>query len=172
MPPSSTYVCDTLPAPRLLVELPDPPPSTSRVLESSKQFTPRKLCVRHQRMADEGTNLKLQQVSLQIILFHFLLTYCATVTRCFAPRRTRSSQCSLVQLLFSFTSSPSLDSSRSLDHVLFLSVISPLRATRTPNPYRSFCHPTPRNLFQNLGVPRRHIPLPCSSGQSEVEMPG
>lgn len=24
----------------------------------------RKLCVRHQRMADEGTNLKLQQVSL------------------------------------------------------------------------------------------------------------
>jgi F-box/WD-40 domain protein MET30 len=26
----------------------------------------RKLCVRHQRMADEGTNLKLQQVRLTL----------------------------------------------------------------------------------------------------------
>lgn len=29
----------------------------------ASQPPPRKLCVRHQRMADEGTNLKLQQVS-------------------------------------------------------------------------------------------------------------
>lgn len=28
----------------------------------AEQAMPRKLCVRHQRMADEGTNLKLQQV--------------------------------------------------------------------------------------------------------------
>ena len=30
---------------------------------TSSQPAARKLCVRHQRMADEGTNLKLQQVS-------------------------------------------------------------------------------------------------------------
>lgn len=29
-----------------------------------EQVSPRKLCVRHQRMADEGTNLKLQQVCI------------------------------------------------------------------------------------------------------------
>ena len=32
------------------------------VNEAPTQAPPRKLCVRHQRMADEGTNLKLQQV--------------------------------------------------------------------------------------------------------------
>lgn len=32
---------------------------------------PRKLCVRHQRMADEGTNLKLQQVGTPSISTHF-----------------------------------------------------------------------------------------------------
>jgi F-box/WD-40 domain protein MET30 len=32
----------------------------------SEQLSPRKLCVRHQRMADEGTNLKLQQVCIFI----------------------------------------------------------------------------------------------------------
>lgn len=31
--------------------------------ESAPQPPAKKLCVRHQRMADEGTNLKLQQVS-------------------------------------------------------------------------------------------------------------
>lgn len=31
---------------------------------SSQQPQPRKLCVRHQRMADEGTNLRLQHVCL------------------------------------------------------------------------------------------------------------
>lgn len=34
----------------------------------AEQAMPRKLCVRHQRMADEGTNLKLQQV-------RFIVTY-------------------------------------------------------------------------------------------------
>ncbi|KAF8921532.1 WD40-repeat-containing domain protein [Mucidula mucida] len=77
---SNSYVCDTLPAPRLATgdspmlnqeedsdsevnvedhdhgaqetESGSPPPS--------QQPPARKLCVRHQRMADEGTNLKLQ----------------------------------------------------------------------------------------------------------------
>lgn len=31
--------------------------------DAAPQPPPRKLCVRHQRMADEGTNLKIQQVS-------------------------------------------------------------------------------------------------------------
>ncbi|KAI0340174.1 hypothetical protein BDW22DRAFT_1421922 [Trametopsis cervina] len=83
------YVCDTIPPAKLAkgsdspYRSPSPaqpplPPVTSfealvpsaRQLEESKdregyaQVAPppgRKLCVRHQRMADEGTNLKLQQ---------------------------------------------------------------------------------------------------------------
>jgi hypothetical protein len=35
---------------------------------------PRKLCVRHQRMADEGTNLKLQQVSYMGVIRLVCLT--------------------------------------------------------------------------------------------------
>ncbi|KAF9821571.1 hypothetical protein IEO21_00417 [Rhodonia placenta] len=94
---SSSYLCDTLPPPRLASESMSRPPSPSAVLppppaaafaapvvdnsslqlvtkpdashaESSSgsrtalaQPPARKLCVRHQRMADEGTNLKLQQ---------------------------------------------------------------------------------------------------------------
>ncbi|PPQ66855.1 hypothetical protein CVT26_009634 [Gymnopilus dilepis] len=66
---SSSYVCDTLPAPRL-ASLNDPPPlppveddpePPKHALPTWQQPPPRKLCVRHQRMADEGTNLKLQQ---------------------------------------------------------------------------------------------------------------
>jgi F-box and WD-40 domain protein MET30 len=92
-PLPSSYVCDTLPAPRLASGSSGPelepdrspsPPSMFEVTEemdtekeqetlpdtSEGQSTPapsqppaRKLCVRHQRMADEGTNLKLQQAS-------------------------------------------------------------------------------------------------------------
>ncbi|KAF8906063.1 WD40-repeat-containing domain protein [Gymnopilus junonius] len=67
---SSSYVCDTLPAPRLATvsdrpPLPPPPveddPEPKHAPPTWHQPPPRKLCVRHQRMADEGTNLKLQQ---------------------------------------------------------------------------------------------------------------
>jgi F-box/WD-40 domain protein MET30 len=88
--PDTSYVCDTLPAPRLAsvqsVRSPSPPssfqltddldartmaedeslPESSDVQNAPAQ---RKLCVRHQRMADEGTNLKLQQVSLSFLWF-------------------------------------------------------------------------------------------------------
>ncbi|KAF9002031.1 WD40-repeat-containing domain protein [Cyathus striatus] len=85
----ASYVCDTLPAPRLassdapnythepaisdpdlpLIIQPSPssPPNalahrySPSPPPSLQQPPPRKLCVRHQRMADEGTNLKLQQ---------------------------------------------------------------------------------------------------------------
>jgi hypothetical protein len=76
---SSSYVCDTLPAPRLASAgspRPDTPEMTfeppviivedNAMVSSQEHDNPapaRKLCVRHQRMADEGTNLKLQQVS-------------------------------------------------------------------------------------------------------------
>lgn len=52
---STGYVCDTIPAARLAGG--DMPPPVADV-----EHGQRKLCVRHQRMADEGTNLKLQQV--------------------------------------------------------------------------------------------------------------
>lgn len=63
----SSYVCDTLPAPRLALA-PGDGMHAQHVSHSPEpcsrppQQPPRKLCVRHQRMADEGTNLKLQQV--------------------------------------------------------------------------------------------------------------
>ncbi|KIJ69522.1 hypothetical protein HYDPIDRAFT_106166 [Hydnomerulius pinastri MD-312] len=93
--PTSSYECDTLPAPRLassqdsieseLSRSPSPPVSfnlinsslspaslmankdaeNKKLVQNTQGATPvppaRKLCVRHQRMADEGTNLKLQQ---------------------------------------------------------------------------------------------------------------
>ncbi|KII88778.1 hypothetical protein PLICRDRAFT_141328 [Plicaturopsis crispa FD-325 SS-3] len=84
----SSYVCDTIPAPRLAaagsssVNQASTAESTSHFEPSREDVAlahepehhravvepvvpspapPRKLCVRHQRMADEGTNLKLQQ---------------------------------------------------------------------------------------------------------------
>ncbi|KAJ7285593.1 WD40-repeat-containing domain protein [Mycena rebaudengoi] len=62
------YVCDTIPAARLAGP-DDPLPSSPPQYEPEPPPVPqivaqpaaRKLCVRHQRMADEGTNLKLQQ---------------------------------------------------------------------------------------------------------------
>ncbi|KAJ6546434.1 quinon protein alcohol dehydrogenase-like superfamily [Mycena vulgaris] len=67
---STGYVCDTIPPARLAAP-DDPLPVASSdepeldPIEQEPAHTdappPRKLCVRHQRMADEGTNLKLQQ---------------------------------------------------------------------------------------------------------------
>ncbi|KAG1756241.1 WD40 repeat-like protein [Suillus paluster] len=79
--PTTGYECDTLPAPRLAsgssldrssspfsnyrsVSAGSSPLSTTPDIEMHSTPTStaqRKLCVRHQRMADEGTNLKLQQ---------------------------------------------------------------------------------------------------------------
>ncbi|KAJ6513922.1 WD40-repeat-containing domain protein [Mycena vitilis] len=69
---STGYVCDTIPPARLaaaddpLPYGPDDEPDVEPIAEEPEQPhseapPPRKLCVRHQRMADEGTNLKLQQ---------------------------------------------------------------------------------------------------------------
>lgn len=105
---SSSYVCDTLPPPKLASGSssrscsPAPPPITvfdtpivdnaslATELKDAENHTEhdsnhptqpqppaRKLCARHQRMADEGTNLKLQQVSLVIycrVLYIVLFT--------------------------------------------------------------------------------------------------
>ncbi|KAJ2917651.1 hypothetical protein MD484_g2785, partial [Candolleomyces efflorescens] len=76
---NSSYVCDTLPAARLAsddapmvyeepVSEPSPPSRTPT------PAPPRKLCVRHQRMADEGMNLKLQQVRSSHLLSLRILT--------------------------------------------------------------------------------------------------
>ncbi|KAF7295134.1 hypothetical protein MIND_01051900 [Mycena indigotica] len=64
---STGYVCDTIPPARLAGPddplpcslLDDPEPEPPQIQADAP--LPRKLCVRHQRMADEGTNLKLQQ---------------------------------------------------------------------------------------------------------------
>jgi len=73
---TDSHSCDTLPparpsSPSFTVSEdqwssppPPSPPHPSLDLPSTilSQPTPRKLCIRHQRIADEGTNLKLQQV--------------------------------------------------------------------------------------------------------------
>lgn len=46
------------------------PQAMSNFTESSES-TKRKLCVRHKRMADEGANVAMQQVSLYQILITF-----------------------------------------------------------------------------------------------------
>ena len=77
-----SYLCDTIPPARLAVSSSDIQPiiaeSTVVVLDddvSHIETTPvnpsRKLCVRHQRMADEGINLKLQQVCLYSLMPYF-----------------------------------------------------------------------------------------------------
>ena len=92
---STSTLCDTLPAARLTKDtdtmasyakdqlepsvLPAVVLDDSRSLvikdslrkpsESSPQPAARKLCVRHQRMADEGTNLKLQHVRTRVVSF-------------------------------------------------------------------------------------------------------
>ncbi|KAG6869014.1 hypothetical protein C0993_005673 [Termitomyces sp. T159_Od127] len=61
--PPESYVCDTLPAPKLAAEHDVPAPRRPDQPQDVTPLhaTPRKLCFRHQRMADEGINLKLQQ---------------------------------------------------------------------------------------------------------------
>lgn len=92
--PSSSYVCDTIPAARLATGSGEIEPKhpmdfdTSTVHDESETPSthslkseqdsgspppPRKLCVRHQRMADEGTNLKLQQVCSARVLCETIL---------------------------------------------------------------------------------------------------
>lgn len=103
MPPSTelhtSKLCDTLPPPRLskdfdimsshiedelepavlpTVVLDDSRPlvikdSLRKPSETSPQLPARKLCVRHQRMADEGTNLKLQHVRTRPFFLSFVL---------------------------------------------------------------------------------------------------
>ncbi|KAJ7135014.1 quinon protein alcohol dehydrogenase-like superfamily [Mycena crocata] len=68
---STGYVCDTIPAARLAAaddllpfdstDEPELDPTPEPIPAHPDVPPPRKLCVRHQRMADEGTNLKLQQ---------------------------------------------------------------------------------------------------------------
>ena len=89
------YLCDTIPQAKLAqatTNHPPPPSSTSQTEKSSVSDSlgmglledvhpipgppQRKLCPRHKRMADEGTNLKLQQVrDCQISSVPIMLTY-------------------------------------------------------------------------------------------------
>ncbi|KAG6861733.1 hypothetical protein C0995_012737 [Termitomyces sp. Mi166 len=65
MSAAESYVCDTIPAPKRTADhdVRDTPVRDAAVHDVPQDLhsTPRRLCFRHQRMADEGTNLKLQQ---------------------------------------------------------------------------------------------------------------
>src|ERR1700761_68676 len=71
VPEKDSDSCDNLP-PARLPSLPPPIsfsrwPSPSHPSSVLSQPNSRKLCVRHQRIADEGTNLKLQQVCSPVL---------------------------------------------------------------------------------------------------------
>ena len=82
-----SLVCDTIPAPRLAdpdqdltldmqlfhdsaaFDDPDSPtPDLDQKMDATQQPQPRRLCGRHQRMADQGTNIKLQEVSPRFVI--------------------------------------------------------------------------------------------------------
>lgn len=108
--------CDTLPAAKIAV--PDltslavqRPPSPAVPYEvpteiSGKKgevmaMTARKLCVRHQRIADGETSLQLQQVLVHSnVSSTHILTLAHAVSRCTTIRRQRSGECDLDELLF------------------------------------------------------------------------
>jgi hypothetical protein len=79
VPEKDSDSCDNLP-PARLPSLPPPIsfsrwPSPSHPSSVLSQPNSRKLCVRHQRIADEGTNLKLQQVCspfLPVLVLSFI----------------------------------------------------------------------------------------------------
>lgn len=173
-PPASSYVCDTRPAPRLAsvqpqsVRLPsafelevteqvkmdevkmDEVESLAESSEEQNAPPARKLCVRHQRMADEGTNLKLQQVSLPPISARasrstssffgtsYPLIIFFSVPGCTPRPRTRGRQCYLVKFFFLLPSPPRLDTPRLAHHVLFLPAIFTHRTPGTAHSDRLF----------------------------------
>jgi hypothetical protein len=144
-----TYVCDTIPPARLatFALLSDPsmdfdqpaifsdnePPSTSPKHHNDHQENgspppsqgppPRKLCVRHQRMADEGTNLKLQQACPLSLLTCRKTNSPKIVSRRLTCRRTGSRQRSLVQFFLLITRPTRAHPPGSPHNVLLLPII-------------------------------------------------
>lgn len=181
---TDSHSCDTLPrarpsSPSLAVSEDHwsshpPSPSSHPTPDISpsilSQPTPRKLCIRHQRIADEGTNLKLQQV--RPILSHrspFLFPpriiflplsyyvprtpllmrsiyasfYCALGPRRPSARRKRIYQCNLGKLFVIPTLSPGAHSSGHPNDVLLLSTLAPYRRAQPSYPDRPlYCFPT------------------------------
>lgn len=104
--PMSEYQCDVLPAPRLARSPsppPAPPPMAPQVVAHPSPSSTRKLCVRHQRMADEGTNIKLQQVGFFFITRRPPLTAAITQSLDALPVGERES---ISSIWSSFSSSP------------------------------------------------------------------
>ncbi|KAH8102852.1 WD40-repeat-containing domain protein [Cristinia sonorae] len=180
MDANSSYLCDTLPAARLasrssspaplLAALPPPvtafqPPELDDAKligdggdvvvegrEVSEAKPARKLCVRHQRMADEGTNLKLQQAldalpveerqavnavwsnfsssphPRRALILHGLLTMC-----CFSQLSLLSDQLSYLIRLDPFTVLPR---EISLKILKYLDAISLCRAAQVSKQWR------------------------------------
>ena len=144
-------VCDTIRPARLAMLFDDPQP-----LPQPQPFNPphmpnslpRKLCVRHQRMADEGTNLKLQQVRLHwtISSYHIAQNLLSTVAKCPPLRGTRISQCHLVQLFILISSPTCTHLARPPYHVLLFPTLSSNRTACPSHPHRSFCRLTTRSF--------------------------
>lgn len=157
---SDSHSCDTLPrarpsSPSLAVSEDQwssrsPSPSSHPIADPSpsalSQPAPRKLCIRHQRIADEGTNLRLQQVrpnrspfaSLPERFFfplsrasdttfnvNICAFYCILGPRRPSARRKRIHQCNLGKLLVIPALTPGAHSSGHPNDVLLLSTFAP-----------------------------------------------
>jgi len=176
---ASSYVCDTIPAARLATDNPSPIPPDDHLDEPVlRDVSPqpvetkhRKLCVRHQRMADEGTNLKLQQVRPSLpYAAKALLTMFAVPGR-HASRRTGICQRHLVQFLLFLPPPTSSHFTRLAHNVLLLSTLPADRAAGPDDSHRPISISTPGSLHQDPRLPRCHVPLSRCSSQPQVEGP-
>ena len=193
MSPRNSYLCDTLPqAKRAQTTTKHPSPSHTSVPSQSEQpstsdnpkmipledvhptpaLPQRKLCPRHKRMADEGTNLKLQQVrDYQIANLYTSLTHIPPGFGCSPFAGAGGRQRCLGKLLGLAASSARLDSPGSTDHVLLLSTLSTRRPALVHHSDRPLLYSSPRSLPPSPHIPRRHFALSGCSSKQEVETP-
>ena len=137
MDSQTSLVCDTIPAPRLAdTEYPismafepdavfDTNPDSPMPNQDQRTpiaTEPRKLCPRHQRMADEGTNIRLQQVST-FTLVVVCINISHKVTRNATSGRKGGSQRPLVKFFFVLASETGTYPAGPPNNVLLLSIV-------------------------------------------------
>ena len=196
----NSYLCDTLPQAKLAQatasprsppvhdlarillafqsELPltgtsdDPAMDLSEDVHPTSAPSQRKLCPRHKRMADEGTNLKLQQVrDCHMTNMCIMLTQIPQGFGCSPFAGAGGHQRRMGELLGFAPPPASLDSPRSADHVLLLTALPSRRPTLLHHPHRPLHRSPPRSVPPGTHLPRRYFTLPGCSSQQEVEIP-
>ena len=195
---STSHLCDPIPPPQNLASsnqpptpTPSPPPlprpafdvllhdevatSSPDNAEDHSVLTPippqpgRKLCVRHQRMADEGTSQKLQAVCLLVCHPEMQLLTAHIVTRRTPHEGKRGCQHDLVHVQLVFPSPSSPHPPGHSDHVLLLSAFPPHRTTTPSHSSGSILRLASRGIITNPEESRRHLPRTGCPGVPALE---